>query len=41
MVDDLHNFNSRAYTKYNYEPIVAGMPLSEAKKAKEFVITFD
>tara|TARA_R100000655_G_scaffold88565_1_gene128875 strand:+ start:321 stop:554 length:234 start_codon:yes stop_codon:yes gene_type:complete len=41
MVDDIHNFNSRAYTKYDYEPIVCGMPLSEAKKAKEFVITFD
>ena len=41
LIDDIYNFNHRAYTKYNYEPIVNGMPLSEAKKQKQFVITFD
>ena len=41
LVDDIFNFNHRAYTKYGYEKMVAGMTLSDAKKAKEFIVTFD
>jgi len=41
IVDDIFNFNTRAYSKYNYEKMVCGMPISKAKKQKNFTITFD
>ena len=41
IIDDIYNFNNKAYTKYNYEPMINGMPLSIAKKQKNFIITFE
>ena len=41
IIDDIYNFNHVAYTKYNYEKTVNGMPLSVAKKQKHFKISFD
>tara|TARA_R110000822_G_scaffold5124_2_gene22145 strand:- start:1122 stop:1373 length:252 start_codon:yes stop_codon:yes gene_type:complete len=41
IINDMHNYNTIAYSKYGVEKKVANMPITEAKKQKSFTITFD
>tara|TARA_R110000823_G_scaffold193765_1_gene325188 strand:- start:224 stop:478 length:255 start_codon:yes stop_codon:yes gene_type:complete len=41
IINDIANYNTTAYTKYGVEKKIHGMPESQARTQKEFVITFD
>ena len=43
IVSDIYNYNTVAYTKYNHEKRIDGVPISEIKNKKDykFVISFD
>tara|TARA_R110000824_G_scaffold149406_2_gene319721 strand:- start:2551 stop:2799 length:249 start_codon:yes stop_codon:yes gene_type:complete len=41
LISDIKNYHLIAYDKYGHEKTIGGIPISEAKKQKNFTIKFE